>query len=174
MEIVGIDVDDRADGNGKAGLTWISKDLLKTRRRYHSSMTCGTGWVDSELRTYLNDTIYSIIPDVIKTAIIPVTKTSVISSDGSTIVTTDALWIPGYREVGGQSTKYEQTGPAYTNKFVASADRKKTLLGVYNEWWLRSLYNSSNALTVGTTGTPGMNSSIYSSTKGVALGFCTN
>lgn len=37
MQIAGKDVDDLADGSGKAKISWISKELLKTRHRYNTS-----------------------------------------------------------------------------------------------------------------------------------------
>ena len=54
MQIIGFDVDDKADGSGKAKISWLSSELLKTSKRWnpqlvtntHQEVTAsGAGWV---------------------------------------------------------------------------------------------------------------------------------
>ena len=35
MQLVGIEVDDKADGTGKAPTTWLSKEVLKTKQKWN-------------------------------------------------------------------------------------------------------------------------------------------
>lgn len=62
MQIAGKDVDELADGSGKAKLTWISKELLNTPHRWNPVLqadgyieTTGNGWA---LETWLSDSAY--------------------------------------------------------------------------------------------------------------------
>lgn len=185
MEIVGIDVDDRADGQGKAGLTWISKTLLNTDHRMNpanSSGAIGTGanggWLNCELRTYLKETIKPLIPATVRNGIVEVTKVQSTVTDRTMVkdgqTSTEDVWIPSYHEVFSTNTTYESTGATYT-KFASSADRIKIkkLSGAAGGWWLRSAYGSGGFMGVSGTG----NSSYFvadEDTRKVALGFCTD
>lgn len=187
MEIVGIDADDRADGNGKAGLTWISKNLLKTNRRINpadSSGAIGTGanggWENCEMRTYLKNTIKPLIPETVRNAIVPVTKIQSADVNGSVMkngqTTTDELWIPSCYEVN-ISDSTEDEGAQYSGKFdlLDNNTRIKKKMGVAKPWWLRSV-NVTNVKYVHSIsakggynyGLPNTDINGY-----IALGFCT-
>lgn len=183
MEIVGIDVDDRADGTGKAGLTWISKTLLNTTHRMNpadSSGAIGTGgnggWENCEMRTYLKETIKPLIPETVRNGIVEVTKVQSTVTDGTMVkdgqTSTEDVWIPSNHEIFNTVTTYESTGATYT-KFASSADRiKKTLSGTASVWWLRSAYSSTSFRSVNDRGSSNDRSAYI--TNRVALGFCTN
>jgi hypothetical protein len=74
MEIVAIDTDDKADNSGKAAITWISKQLLNTERRMHSSSNGYAAWSTCELRGYLRGEFFSTLPIVVQNGIKEVTK----------------------------------------------------------------------------------------------------
>ena len=183
MEIVGIDVDDRADGQGKAGLTWISKTLLNTAHRMNpanSSGAIGTGanggWLNCEMRTYLKETIKPLIPATVRNGIVEVTKVQSTVTDGAMVkdgqTSTEDVWIPSDHEIISTTTTHESTGATYT-KFASSADRiKKTLSGAASYWWLRSASSSTRFRHVDSNGTS--SNSVARNALRVALGFCTN
>ena len=184
MQIVGIDVDDLADGSGKAPLTFISKELLKTSHRMNPEITpssapynegTGTigGWEKSEMRTYLKETIKPLIPQNVRSGIKEVTKHSnIFDTSGTKVlnsVTTDDVWIPSRREVFG---KAETSGPVYTDLFADANSRKKSQVGATNTswWWLRSASNASYFSNVSGYGSSDIGNA--NSSYGVALGFC--
>ena len=82
MQIAGKDVDELADGSGMAKLTWISKELLKTPHRFNPYLNKNTdstykegtggigGWGKSELRTYIQNDLWKLIPQNIKNNIV--------------------------------------------------------------------------------------------------------
>ena len=86
MQIAEFDVDDLADGTGKAPITFIGKELLKTPHRMNPSLVTnvdgtykeGTGsiggWEKSEMRSYLKETVDPLICDVIRDRLAEVTK----------------------------------------------------------------------------------------------------
>jgi hypothetical protein len=184
MQIVGIDVDDLADGSGKAPLTFISKELLATSHRMNPARTpssapydegTGTigGWEKCEMRTYLKDTIKPLIPATVRNGIKDVTKYSQIYSSAGSAVnnvsTTDDVWIPSRREMVGNT---ETSGPVYTDLFADANSRKKSVVGATSAsaWWLRSAGNVSSFNCVTTGGNNYSNGA--GTSYGVALGFC--
>lgn len=186
MQIVGIDLDDLADGSGKAPLTFISHELLKTSHGMNPARTPSSapynegtgaigGWEKCEMRTYLKNTVKPLIPETVQNAIVNVTKHSNIFDTSGTkvlnIVTTDDIWIPSNQEIFG-GTSYETLGHVYSDVFTDADSRKKFKAGAssVSYWWLRSAEATTGFKCVNNNG-----DSKYSNannTLGVALGFC--
>lgn len=110
MEIVGFNHDDLADGSGKAGVTFISKECTDN---YYFSFTSGanTYWESSYLRKSLNDDAKESMPSTLRDRVKQVIKQSDKQSPMTTpniqaAETSDYLWIPSLQEVGGKSTSY--------------------------------------------------------------------
>ena len=186
MQIVGIDADELADGSGKAPLTFISKELLKTIHRMNPARTpssapydegTGTigGWEKCEMRSYLKETIKPLIPENVRNAIVNVTKYSnIFDTSGTKVlnsVTTDDVWIPSDQEIFG-GTSYETLGHVYSDVFTDANSRKKFKVGASSAdaWWLRTASGAGRFRFVNYNG----NSGSYDShnANGVALGFC--
>ena len=181
MTIVGIDTDDLADNSGKAPITWISKQLLKTSHRMNPPYQSGTegtgalgGWGKTETRSYLKETVKPLIPEIVRNAIKPVKKYTRIYNVSeevvNNVVTTDDVWIPSYKEVFG--TGSETQGLTYSTAFPDNASRiKRTAGSSATWWWLRS---ASYTYTFYFVNTDGSNHSAFAKyAGGVALGFCT-
>lgn len=178
MQIAGFDVDTLADGSGKAHISWISEQLLATDHRMNPTLSgsspnyeAGTGsiggWEQSEMRSYLNDTVKPLIPEPVASAIVTVTKTqSAYNTDGSrfTQTTEDGVWIPAYEEMNDG---------IYKSLFPDSASRIKHKTGSTSAsfWWLRSTRDTDRFHYVGSYGFWGYYYAYGS--YGVALGFCT-
>ena len=175
MQIAAFDTDDLADGSGKAPITWISKELLKTSHRMNPAIVTnddgtyqeGTGniggWEKCEMRTYLNDTIKPLIPETVRTSIVAV-KNSHDAIDTSfksyTQETVDAVWLPMYSDLSN----------------LTKADKQKCVVGTTTpvKWWNRTAYkNSADRFWCYTaTGTTGCDDYAHTD-MGVCLGFCT-
>ena len=184
MVLVAIDTDIKSDNSGTARMTWISNTLLATTHRWNPSLsgdsgarTEGTGtiggWEKSELRTYLRETIYPLIPSNIRSKIVAVNKISTIYNTDETKTTdstsVETVWIPSNYEVG--FTGYETTGVIYNTYFNSNISRVKyNTSGTATYWWLRSASSTSNARNVYNGGSYGSSDVTY--TYGVALGFC--
>ena len=77
-----------------------------TKHRFNSTATNVGGWRDSEIRTYINETIYNALPSELQNVI---TTTRVISGHGSTagetnFETQDKLYLLSGREAYGEDT----------------------------------------------------------------------
>lgn len=177
MQIAAFDADDLADGSGKAHISFVSKELLKTSRRWNPALsgssgnyTIGTGaiggWEKSEIRAYLKETIRPLIPETVQNNIVTVIKThgSALQSGFSETQTTyDDLWLPNNVEVG-------TNGYATLN---ASNKRIKCATGtsVASNWWLRgSTINKDSCQHIQNAGT--FSNDATDAAMGIVLGFC--
>jgi len=139
------------------------------------------GWKDSELRTYINDTIYKSFPSDLQNVI---TTTKVISEHGSTsgetnFETQDKLYLLNAQEVWNTNKYDTSVGTSkqldyYKNQGVTAssyAGAIKQYNGSNNYWWLRSAYyrGTSNFLTVGSSAD--CNATSASSSSGVSPAF---
>ena len=140
-----------------------------TKQPFNSTNTNVGGWRDSELRTYINGTIYNALPSELQSAI---ATTKVISGHGNTtgeenFETQDKLYLLSGHEVyedgtnrpiSDSDTSYNNTKQLdyYKNQGVTSsyAGAIKQYNGSNLWWWLRSAYsgNTSEFLCVVGTG----------------------
>ena len=177
MELVAFDADDKADGTGKAHMTWIAKDLI-TRHNMNDKVngadTTAGGWEASGMRKWLRGEVLPLMPKALKDNIVAVNKvqsiyTTALVKDGQT--TQDTIWIPSHHEVGFGTT-HETTGAVYSKFDSDSARIKKNIInGLVYFWWLRSAYSTTVFQTVGSTGS---NNNYYNASYStyVAPGFC--
>ena len=141
MEIVAIDTDDKADNSGKAAITWISKQLLNTARRMHSSSDSYAVWSTCELRGYLRGEFFSTLPIVVQNGIKEVTKYTsqrTGGTDWATHFSTETIWIPSSKEI---DNTVENNGPYYSCAARTtpwrSKDRDPSSYWT-SYWWLRT------------------------------------
>ena len=193
MQIAAFDADELADESGKmAAITWISKQMLKSDHRMNpgikrdpadnSKYKTGTGsiggWEHSEMRSWLQSDIKSLIPDSIRSAIKPVKKyTRSFDVTGNAVndaLSIDDLWIPSCKEVFG-SKGHDKTGPVYSNMFASDRDlfRQKPGSRSTRGWWLRSADDISCFDNIYTNGNLNfIDIPAYYDELGVVLGFC--
>ena len=125
-----------------------------TKHKMNSKVTNVGGWKDSELRTYINETIYNALPSELQSVII---STKVISGHGSTsgetnFETQDKLYLLNAQEVWNGNSSDTSVGTSkqldyYKNKGVTAdnyAGAKKQYNGSNSYWWLRSARSRDN------------------------------
>lgn len=176
MQIVAMDADEKADGSGNAPITWVSERLLLTSHRMNATNTTIGGWEQTEMRSYLKDTVKPLIPDNVRSRIIEVTKYSTgydtAGAKVSNMETSDDVWIPSYREIFG-GTSCETQGVIYNTVSNSATMRQKMKVNGSSStnWGLRTANNTILFRHVSSNGSyynGGASNSI-----GVALGFCT-
>lgn len=134
------------------GLTFVTKDMLKTMKRMNPGNSSGTqgtggngGWEHSEMRTYLNEMVFALFPAELQAAIQTETKYSNNYNGGRIVdgcVTQDKLWLLSHQEVFGETT-YETQGEHYGVLFPDESSRiKLDQSGSANIWWLRSVHSN--------------------------------
>ena len=128
---------------------------IVTKQKFNSTKTNVGGWKDSELRTYINGTIYNTLPSDLQNVI---TTTKVISGHGNTtgeenFETQDKLYLLNAQEVWSTNDYDTSVGTSkqldyYKNQGVTAssyAGAIKQYNGANSKWWLRSAYSSFNA-----------------------------
>jgi len=165
MQLAGFDLDERADGNGKATTTWIAVELLPEKHVMNETRTTEGGWRDSDLRAYLQELVYHALSESVRDGLIEVNKKQGIRG-GDTQTTKDMVWIPDYAELFGENSLYYSL---FQNKHE---NRVKQWNGSAAWWWLRSAYSNDyySIYTVYSSGRSNFNGAYTSG--GVALGFC--
>ena len=122
-----------------------------TQQKFNSTATNVGGWKDSEMRTYINSTIYNALPSELQNVI---TTTKVISGHGNTtgeenFETQDKLYLLNAQEVWSTNDYDTSVGTSkqldyYKNQGVTAssyAGAIKQYNGRNYSWWLRSAYS---------------------------------
>ena len=167
MQIAAFDSDDLADGSGKAHITWIAKELLKTTQQMGTGVYDTTGWQETEMRSYLKNTIKPMIPQTVRNAIVDVSKQSVTVQWME--YGTEDVWIPAYyNEIANGSAGWK-----YQSLFPDATSQIKSIVGETDSkyWWCRDFAtNNSFYCARGNSRPATVGSSTY---YGVCLCFCT-
>ena len=126
-----------------------------TQHSFNSIETNVGGWKDSELRTFINNTIYNSLPSDLQN-VIAITK--VISGHGSTsgetnFETQDKLYLFLVKEVYGENTNYDLISletrqlDYYKNEGVSFSSYLKAVKKYNNSssaWWTRTAHSQVN------------------------------
>ena len=135
-----------------------------SEHQFNSTATNVGGWKDSELRTYINGTIYNALPSELQNVI---ANTKVISGHGNTagetnFETQDKLYLLSSEEVYGDfaDSDYANTESAlgtskqldYYKNLGVTMDDYSGAIKLYNgdtiDWWLRSVFSNYTIYTV--------------------------
>lgn len=186
MRVAGFRQDQKADGSGAAGITFLADDGVSEQAMNATGQLTG-GWEDSTLRSWMNQSLIGKLPSEVSDLLVSVEKTTNPPAGTGEVgqdVTEDMLWVPSYSEVvgepGASSNRYglyESEGPQYqlfSDLGVTWAEPSSKLVipsGGY--WWLRSpdVANDRWFIVVGPEG-----QSAYghrpATENAVVMGFC--
>ena len=177
MKLVAMDEDVLADGSGKAHMTWVASELLRTKHNMNTARTKKGGWGASGMRSWLRETVLHLMPEEVRTNIREVTKYSFSYDENGDVTSRDTIWIPSRREVfyaDHRDWKMEETGAVYADSFKDDASRTMTRDGASGAdwWWLRSTYDGESE-GFSNVNTSGLYIDTYSELEGgVVIGFC--
>ena len=184
-QIVAFNADNKADGSGKAKVSFISQYLLNTSIIWNPNRTPSTspydegtgpigGWPASEIREYVRSTILPLLPAYVSNRIVEVTKYSRSYTTTATNVanksSTDTIWVPSAHEISTAGGN-ESSGVIYTSLFNSNASRIKSKVGGSAiTWFTRSAGGASNITFVKTDGS--LSANAPGTSRGVIIGFC--
>lgn len=180
LQILGFNHDDKADGSGKAGITFGMKNLLAAKYPMNSTETNKGGWNSSAMRTSTMVTLLSQLPSDLRSVIKGVSKKATAGNKSTSIITsTDSLFLFSRIELDATTmTGYKNEGEQYEywKTRNTSEDRKKYLsngAGEYSAWWLRSPDTTeTNTFECVISASYGFTSYPANSLYGVCFGFC--
>lgn len=188
MQVAGFNHDDRVDGSGRAGITFISRGIVGSHAMNADDATAG-GWRDSDLRAWMNGELLGLLPDDLVDVIVPVSKlTNTVGETADTSAvsaTTDTLWTLSYAEIGGHM---DIDDGGYDEVYNAEGDQYQLFsdLGVrwdspndclaipgVERWWERSPdpMDGRYFMCVGEEGTPWY-AHMASNEFGIVMCFC--
>ena len=98
LEIIGFNHDKDISGKRDSTITVMAKTLLPARRMHNGA--CGRGWVDSDLRKWLDKEYFHELPEELKSVICTVEKKSE-SGSGELFGSQDKLFAPSACEMFG-------------------------------------------------------------------------
>lgn len=159
MEIVAFDTDDKADGTGKAKITWCTKYLSNKVVKFNNTAktvdgetsNVAGGWLHSDLREHIRG-LKAYMPNELQENIKEVTKISSAYINGTYVkdgqTTIDDLFAPSATEAysaydgeSGSATKYAGYTPTTRKKRRYPSDTPRV-------WCLRSVYNGTSVRCV--------------------------
>lgn len=152
FEIIGFNHDKNADDMNRPTVTLMAKELLPEHRMNPGK--CERGWIDSELRKWLNEEYINTLPSELVELIQPTWRRS-LDSCGRFYDTVDNLFIPTESELFGSAIySPDMCGERY-KAFETSKDRQRIGDGGKPDWyWTSSAYagNSTNFVIVSSNG----------------------
>ena len=176
MEIVAMDKDILTDTNGRAKITWMSKNLNFV---FMASDPTGKTWIDSDIRSYLYDDVFPLIDTTVRNRIQNVRKYTRVyaSSSSSQLISSEKIWIPSQYEIGMPTSQYgshESEGVTYSDYYNSNESRIKTRgqTGSALNYLLRTQSSSNNYYYVTNSGSAD-NSVSGTNTTAICFGFCT-
>lgn len=106
VQILGFYHDDKSDGSGKTGISFIFKDAI-AQHVMNSNGTTEGGWANSEMRAWMNSELIALLPDDLRSQIAAVDKlTNSVGFTGdqnSVTASSDSLWLLSQIEIEGPS-----------------------------------------------------------------------
>lgn len=158
------------DENGK--IYFVLRDCLADEHRMNKEWTNEGGWAATEMRTYLNSTIFALLPDDLQAVIAPTKIAQII--DGERVECEDNLFLISKTQAFGKGswTEYEPDD-THLDIFKTERDRVKECgnNGTWF-WWLRSPGSSYSTYFCFVTSNGTSNNSNATNANGVAFGFC--
>ena len=149
VQIAGFAHDDKSDGSGKAGITFIFTDAI-SEMYMNSEGNSNIGWESSDMRSWLASEGKALLPEELQDVLVAVDKSAnnvgyVEESDDlddiSSIVTTtsDELWLLSYVELVG---KLDESSSSYNAVFNAEGSQYK----LFSDYGLTSDSDSDDIL----------------------------
>ena len=189
VQIVGFAHDDKSDGSGKAGITFMFVDAIAKINMNSTSGNAG-GWASSEMRSWLAFEGKELLPEELQNVIVAVNKLTnnvgETESTSSVTTTSDELWLFSYTELAGKSNAsyaaiLNAEGSQYKlfrdlNIQYASSNyilKKAYQSSASSYWWQRSPNpdGSKSFMRVDSSGIPN-NSGLAYYSNAVVPGFC--
>ena len=155
------------DAYGENEVVFVIEDCLKDRHPMNEECDNDGGWRDSDMREYLNEEVFDLLPDDLKSVIADRHITQVV--DDEELNSKDKLWLLSITEIGEECETDKNN--VHFSLFKDEKSRIKQIDGETAWYWLRSPNhtNSNDFWIVNTNG----NGSSYdaNSSYGVAFGF---
>lgn len=137
MAVAGFRHDQRADGSGAAGVTFVALGSLGHQAFNPSGET--VAWEDAPLRSWMNQGLMAELPEGLADLIVPVDKLANDAS-GTQRETQDSLWLISRGELTGYTSNGEPEGEQYQLFSDRGVTGDSSFLAICDDyWWLRGV-----------------------------------
>lgn len=155
----------------KGNMFFSTQDYLRDEHRMNNTMTNRGGWKATEMRRYLNEDVFALLPDDLQAVIKPTEIVQIVN--GKRVETQDKLFLFSATQVFGEgSWSANEPEDTQLDIFRREKDRVKEC-NTYGTWfwWLRSAgsHDGNDFCAVHANGRYGSYGATGS--RGVALGF---
>lgn len=168
--------DDKADGSGKAAISFDVRDCLPATQQMNATNTNVGGWQGSKMYSYYANTLMPSIELMWREVMTPIIKLTSAGNRASNIVSSvDTAFSYSEIEAFGSLTYSFPGEGAHYPIFSTDVSRIKTRVGTASTWRLRSPYSGSATGFCGVAASGGPNHYYYSNANllhGAAFGFC--
>lgn len=171
FEVIGFDHDKKHNDSSRPTMTLMAKKIAG-EHCFHNGK-CPNGWVDSDIRKWLNKDVYNKLSPELRSCIVPIERTSY-ATDGTMIKTIDNLFVPSESEVFGSAIcSAQMEGERYEAFDTAEHRVRYDEDGSRRNWWVQSSYagSASRFCIVISSGYPS-NASASNAWIGAPLCFC--
>ena len=135
VAVAGFRHDDRADGSGAAGVSFVTLGSLG-RQAYNPSGE-PIAWEDAPLRSWMNQSLMAMLPDGLADLVVPVSKETNTPSGGR-CETTDSMWLLSATELTGMANNGDAEGEQYQLFSDRGVDGASSFLALCDDyWWMR-------------------------------------
>ena len=165
LEIIGFDHDKCSTAPGNHTMTVMTKSIVGKRRMNDGE--CPRGWIDTEMRKWLNGEFFNGLPEELRKVIVPATKTTHGSDRDLPYITEDLAFLPSESEMFGSAIWSDHMDGDRYEAFETSELRVRNDEdgdGVY--FWERSATHATYFAHVNNNGLP--NTGGASTARGVA------
>lgn len=145
---------------------FITKDCLRDKHRMNPTPSIKGGWERCEMRRYLNEDVFTLLPDDLQEVIKPTPIMQIVN--GNRVEVQDKLFCLSTTQVFGPDV-WTTNGPEDSR--IDIFEEKACLVKHSGGWWLRSIYGNSNGAFYGIVSDAAYNYSIANASRGVAFGF---
>lgn len=135
VAVAGFRHDERADGSGAAGITFVT--LGSVGKQAFDPSGEATTWEDSPLRSWMNQSLMGELPEGLADLVVPVTKETNTPSGGRT-QTQDSMWLLSGTEIAGLANNGDPEGEQYQLFSDRGVSGESSFLGFCDDyWWMR-------------------------------------
>lgn len=139
------------DTYGEGEVDFIPTYCMETLHRMNASDTNAGGWAGCEMRSYLNNTVFALLPADLQAVISEkAVKVTAGSQQNALVTSNDKIWLPAEYEIFGARTysgsvedAVHRQYPIFTDQ--ASRVRTQGANGAACNWWESSPYISNSA-----------------------------
>ncbi len=155
MRLVDVYHDNLANGEGKAGLTFMAASLPLTHVMNSADDITG-GWEASEMRSWLLNDVYNALEEGLRTSIVPVDKTTNnlgnSTSEFCVTSTIDYLWLPSMVELMGPIGWVWPSDPDNSDGYNAITNDEGSQYALFAEMGVEGLEGNEGMVLQGDEG----------------------